>query len=211
MLAGAASRSRAQKSLLGANRAAVYRPDQFTNRFRVVGQAGGLAYGTHLLIGKPDFVTLPLDPAVVTTLATGAMPYGTPLSGDWGIHWIATADLHVPLYVGTIAAAFVVSARSMGAIADTVPLDGPQLGLPRAPQGNGLDAFTRQDGVGLTPTLSWEAPVPGPADGCTVQLVRLDGVGTPPWTYVAAIDTAETSIELPPGILEAGKAKGPRR
>jgi hypothetical protein len=70
---------------------------------------------------------------------------------------------------------------------------------------NGLDGFSQQAGVGLTPTLAWGVPVPGPADGYTVQLLRIDGVGTPPWTYVASIDTADTTLELPPGILEDGK------
>jgi hypothetical protein len=188
-----------------ANPSRVDRPDQFSNRFRVVGQAGGLDYGTHLLIGKPDFITLPVDPASVTTLETGAMAFGTPLSGRWGAHWIATADLHTPVDVGSVHAWFVMSVRTMGTIADAVTLGAPALGVARAPRVNGLDLFTRQDGVGLTPTLSWGVPVPGPADGYTVQLVRLDGVGSPPWTYVAGIDTGETTLELPPGILEAGK------
>jgi hypothetical protein len=179
--------------------------DEFTNRFRIVGQAGGLAYGTHLLIGKPDFLTLPLDPATATTLETGSMAYGLPLSGDWGAHWIATADVHVPVTVGTTNGAFVVSVRSMGPIADTVSLPAPQLGLPRAPRVNGRDLFARQDGVGPTPTLSWGEPVPGAADGYTLQIVRLEPGGIPPWTYLAAIDTADVAVELPPGILETGR------
>jgi len=182
--------------------------DQFANRFRVVGQAGGLDYGTHLLVTKPDFLILPFDPASTTTVESGPMAFGAPLAGRWGAHWIASADVHVPVQVGTIQAGFVASVRSMGAIvegANDVVLDGPRLGLPRAPRMNGLDLFTRRDGVGLTPTLAWDAPAPGPADGYTVQLVRLDGVGNPPWTYAAMIDTAETTLELPPGLLEAGK------
>jgi hypothetical protein len=80
---------------------------------------------------------------------------------------------------------FVVSTRSMGAMSDMESLarlqDGPALGLPREPEWNGsLDAFVRQDGVGSTPTLSWVAPVPGPADGYTIQVLHLHGVGLPP-------------------------------
>jgi hypothetical protein len=181
--------------------------DQFANRFRVVGQAGGLEYGTHLYVTKPDFLIVPVDPASTTTLDTGAMAYGTPLAGRWGAHWIASADVHTPVQVGTIRAGFVASVRSMGPVTDTsVTLDGPRLGLPRAPRVNGQDLFSRRDGVGLTPTLAWDPPSIGSADGYTVQLVRLDGgTASPPWTYVAAFDTSRTTLELPPGVLEAGK------
>lgn len=181
------------------------RIDNFTNRFRIVGQAGGLAYGTHLLAGKPDFLTLPLDPATVTTVATGVMPYGTPLAGSWGAHWIATADLHVPVLIGSTEATFVTSVRSMGAATDTVALDGPRLGLVRAPKVNGLDLFAPQHGVGLTPTLSWDPPTIGTADGYSVQLLRIEGVGSPPWTYLATFDTKSTSLEVPPGLVQGGR------
>jgi hypothetical protein len=180
--------------------------DQFQNRFRVVGQAGGLAYGTHLTIGKPDFLILPVDPASTTTVESGVMSFGTPLQGDWGAHWIAAADVCVTTTVGTNNSYFPVSIRSYGALADTVTLGAPALGLPRAPMVNGTRSlFARQDGVGLTPTLSWTVPSPGPADGYTVQVLRLDGTGSPPWAYVAMLDTSETSLELPAGVLETGK------
>jgi hypothetical protein len=191
--------------------------DQFANRFRVVGQAGGLDYGTHLLVTKPDFLILPIDhPSTATTVETGVMTFGTPLTGRWGAHWVANADVHVPVEVGTAHVGFVASVRSMGAISpgvNTVTLGVPELGLPRTPRviptggSTPLDLFSRQDGVGLTPTLAWDQPDPGPADGFTVQLIRLDGgtgVGAP-YTYAFMIDTSQTTLELPPGILEAGK------
>jgi hypothetical protein len=186
-----------------ANPRAVAYTDQFTNRFRVVGQAGGLRYGTHELISKPDFVALPVA-AGTPSVSSGRMSFGTPLSGDWGVHWIATADRAVPVQIGNIQGSFIISVRTMAALDGDVQLTGPQLGLPRSPRIGGQDLFKARMGVGLTPTLSWDPPSPGPADGYTVMIVQLVGTGNPPWRYVAFIDTAETSIELPPGILQGG-------
>jgi len=168
-------------------------------------------------VTKPDFLILPIDhPSTATTVETGVMTFGTPLTGRWGAHWVANADVHVPVEVGTAHVGFVASVRSMGAISpgvNTVTLGVPELGLPRTPRviptggSTPLDLFSRQDGVGLTPTLAWDQPDPGPADGFTVQLIRLDGgtgVGAP-YTYAFMIDTSQTTLELPPGILEAGK------
>jgi hypothetical protein len=188
--------------------------DQFSNRFRVVGQAGGLDYGTHLLVTKPEFLILPVAPATATTVEAGVMTFGTPLAGSWGAHWVASADVHVPVLAGTTQVGFVASVRSMGAIApgvNTVTLGGPELGLPRAPRvipaggSTPLDLFSRRDGVGLTPTLAWDQPDPGPADGFTVQLIRIDGSVGLPYTYAFMIDTSQTTLELPPGLLETGK------
>jgi hypothetical protein len=186
-----------------ANPRAVAYSDQFTNRFRVVGQAGGLRYGTHELITKPDFLALPIA-AGTPSVSSGRMSFGTPLSGDWGIHWIATADRAVPVQIGAIQGSFIASVRTIAALDGDVQLLGPQLGLPRSPRIGGQDLFTARTGVGLTPTLSWDPPSPGPADGYSVMIVQLVGTGNPPWRYVAFIDTAQTSIALPPGILQGG-------
>jgi hypothetical protein len=175
----------------------------FANRFRIVGQAGGLQYGTHELICKPDFLTAAV-PDGTDVFATGEMRFGMPLSGDWGAHWIASADRGVPVQVGSRTGTFPVAIRSMGALGDPLVAGAPAIGLPRSPAVNGADLFTARAGVGLTPTLSWDVPAIGTADGYGVQIVDLLGSGDPPWKYVAFIDTPLTAIELPPGILQAG-------
>jgi hypothetical protein len=186
-----------------ANPAAVPLSGPFANRFRVVGQAGGLRYGTHELICKPDFLTAPV-PDGTDLFATGEMRFGMPLSGDWGAHWIASADRAVPVQVGTTTASFPVAIRSMGALGDPFPAGAPVIGLPRSPTVNGASLFAAQTGVGLAPTLAWDPPAIGSADGYGVQIVDLLGTGDPPWRYVAFVDTSLPAVELPPGILQAG-------
>jgi hypothetical protein len=185
-----------------ANPSAEVMVDRFQNRFRVVGQPGGLAYGTHELISKADLVALPVAPGA-GRVQTGALQFGLPTQGDWGAHWIASVDRVVR--TPNLGSAFVITVKSMGVLSETVSLTAPGLSLPRLPRAGGQDLFAPTGGVGLTPTISWGAPTIGTADVYSIQIVRLDPGAPVPYTYVAVLDTADTSIELPPGVLETGR------
>jgi hypothetical protein len=184
--------------------------DRFPPRFRVVGQPGGLRYGTHEFIQKADLLALPLA-AGTGRVETGAMAYGTPTQGDWGAHWIATVDRVLSVGLdGTFGGTgpqggFPVSIRTMAAASPAVALPAPVISLPRNPRAGGQDLFAPLGGVGLTPTFSWDPPTIGLPDLYTLMLLRFEVGGSSPWTYLALLNTTGTSIELPPGLLETGR------
>jgi hypothetical protein len=62
-------------------------------------------------------------------------------------------------------------------------------------------------GLGLTPTLSWQAPATGTATSYTVEVFRMGANGTATTsTKVATFLTAFTQVALPTGVLTAGSA-----
>jgi hypothetical protein len=192
------------------NPAAILIDDRFMNRFRVVGQPGGLQFGSHEFIQKADLLALPVASGT-GRVATGAMDYGVPNQGAWGTHWIATVDRVVGVGLdGTIGGVgpqgyFGTSIRTMAATSPSVALPAPIISLARNPRAGGQDLFAPLGGVGLAPTFSWDPPTIGVPDMYTLMIVRFEGVGSPPRTVVAELSTTGTSIELPPGILEAGR------
>jgi hypothetical protein len=88
----------------------------------------------------------------------------------------------------------------------------PTLGPPRNIAVNGLSARFGLAGTGVTPTVSWQPPSIGTATHYTVDVRKLtrsvtsDGsirTNTGGGSRVAFLETAGTSIALPPGILTA--------
>jgi hypothetical protein len=88
----------------------------------------------------------------------------------------------------------------------------PRLSPARAPQIAGRDALQAQTGVGATPLLAWSAPGAGSPTHYSVYVVALPA--TAPQTplsvtgvnHVAFLSTTDTSIRIPPGVLQSGKA-----
>lgn len=82
----------------------------------------------------------------------------------------------------------------------------PVLGPAVTPRINNADLLVDQSGVGLTPTVTWGAPTLGTAQRYRLSIDRLAiSQGA---TRIAAqfmIDTATTSVTLPPGLLTAGQ------
>ncbi len=82
----------------------------------------------------------------------------------------------------------------------------PRVGMPRSMALDGIDA--REDITGLpeTPVLSWQGPSFGSADQYVVAVWRLGTNATETTrTRVAMLYTQETSLRLPPGLLEPGQ------
>jgi hypothetical protein len=82
----------------------------------------------------------------------------------------------------------------------------PILG-PVAPWIDGRDALDDLTGVGTTPLLAWSAPSLGEATHTEVEIREIYAdAGASRSRTVATLQTAGTEIEVPPGVLEAGRA-----
>jgi hypothetical protein len=74
-----------------------------------------------------------------------------------------------------------------------------------APKINGSDAFGAVAGMGLTPTISWEAPSIGTASMYSVVVGRVvDQAGATAIQSLAQILTPSTSVVIPPGVIVPG-------
>jgi hypothetical protein len=81
----------------------------------------------------------------------------------------------------------------------------PMIAPVRNPKIGGLDLMTPHTGVGLTPTITWDAPEMGRP---TCYLVRVREVMTygidTDLREVATFRTTEASLVLPPTLLSSG-------
>jgi hypothetical protein len=83
----------------------------------------------------------------------------------------------------------------------------PDVGPVLSPQINGTDLFQPQQGVGPSPTISWSPPASGSASGYFINVFRLSKtLATTNQSFVGSVITSETSVQLPPGMLEAGNS-----
>jgi hypothetical protein len=152
-----------------------------------------------------------------TDVQTGAMTYGAPLASaqepDWGV--LAVVGWSMPVRVlldgSTIPAElgdglyWVTSAASAQA-GPLVPPVTPATAITVA----GLPFFAGGQGIGLTPTVSWSAPRVGRSDMYSVAIREVFVKPWYKWFKTAApillrIRTPHTSVEIPPGVLVAGK------
>lgn len=82
----------------------------------------------------------------------------------------------------------------------------PLIGPVRRPLVAGRSAGEPIDGVGTTPTLAWDPPSIGEATAYVVTISHLlDAGGTTLIVFVAMIQTRETALTIPPGLLESGE------
>jgi hypothetical protein len=84
---------------------------------------------------------------------------------------------------------------------------GPVLGQVHSPTINGHDFHVAQNGVGTTPTFAWQPPSLGTATNYNVIIHSLNVDAMTQVTtlgYVASLNTHETSIQVPPGLLTTG-------
>ncbi|WP_437279781.1 hypothetical protein WME90_04270 [Sorangium sp. So ce375] len=89
----------------------------------------------------------------------------------------------------------------------------PLLGLPRNLRidGESLPADAVTEGAGATPTITFEPPDLGTPDGYRVAILLqddvkdTDGVVLSQRTGVLSVDTTETTVKVPEGVLESGR------
>jgi hypothetical protein len=132
----------------------------------------------------------------------GTIAYGQFLGAEWKevryVSYFASANVPQPGSTELVpASAFFTSFEAMPADDEIVPVLGP----PRSPTIQGLDAFAAQSGVGLRPTISWKPPRLGSATSYTVSLFPTDTADGSVSITVYGV----TSVQIPAGILKAGK------
>jgi hypothetical protein len=84
----------------------------------------------------------------------------------------------------------------------------PAVGPVQAPLINGVDALGAQSATGLTPTISWSAPLVGVPTSYSVTIHRLHlapDLTTSTATPIASWTLAGTRIDVPPGVLQGGE------
>ena len=170
---------------------------------------GATAYGdtSNWLDGiyfQDSNVAVTTDPTPVMVAAPALEP---------GFEWIAYAgeNYHMEYQLAGTSSACQIKARPSRIYSLTLP-DAthpiqPVLGPVRNPTINGLSLYSNQAGVGLTPTLAWEAPDLGLPQTCHVSVYQLlaSGAATTS-TFVAQfyLEGNQTSMTLPTGILTPG-------
>jgi hypothetical protein len=130
----------------------------------------------------------------------GSLTYGQFLDPFWKEFVRVVANFDVP---SEQTSTFVLS--DYAATGLPVGPIGPVLSPPKSPRVNGLDAFVRQTGVGVQPTISWSAPALGSPTSYFVD-IRADALPCADGQSagVSALIRNGTSFRVPPGFLQTG-------
>jgi len=146
--------------------------------------------------GNLDPQMLLLNANVGETDVLATMTYGSPFPALWGIGVSVDAGWQVPEAHST-----AVGVRMALAEASSGPIR-PLITPVQSPAVNGRDAFGSLSGIGLSPTLSWLPPAKGTPSAYVVMVGNPTSGEAPP--LPPSIVTTETSLPLPPGMLESG-------
>lgn len=133
----------------------------------------------------------------------GPLDYGDFLDPLWKTYRTAGYffDVSLPELDSPILASITTSVATSDATSPIVPVVGP----PLAPTIEGRDAFTRQEGVGLQPTLSWSAPALGQPSSYVVTITDSRQPVVPGQVRrISATVYTGRSFKVPPGLLTAG-------
>jgi hypothetical protein len=155
-----------------------------------------------LVIFEPGFVT-------DATTVTAAWPYGDPYPVTATRTVTAIYSTHRFIQIGAATPLAVFAEIQVDHDRATLPPQStisPLIGAVVDPKVAGDDAFGSLAGVGLTPTLSWSAPAIGSASRYYVRVFQIEDVGgaTEITAQVAFLETSETSVVVPPDVLEPG-------
>lgn len=137
--------------------------------------------------------------------------FGNPFPSSYGLIGDARANFFASYTVPGASSAVSIAAT----FGHTASLDSfmiapitPQLGPVQDLQINGQSAYTTTAAVGTQPILSWSAPQLGTPSGYMISVHRLSirsGTTRTMQTMVAQIQTTETRVVMPPGLLSSGE------
>jgi len=142
----------------------------------------------------------------------GQLRYGNPFPTDWN----RTLDTFVSFTKNYLAPGATVSEPLVRGLSTSLLIDpasrddanvtlAPGMSPPRHAQVNGKTLFANQLGVGTTPVVSWSAPEVGTPGRYLMRIFELRANGTrSSFRSVATLSTAQTSLTVPPGLLQAG-------
>jgi hypothetical protein len=158
----------------------------------------------------PDVLRLQPDLAS-TDLSLGALAFRNPFPASWTVYGRFNHLYRVAYTVpgasrtGTLIGSIAVSDTVARLGAATIE---PVVGPVRNVTVNGAAALSNLDGVGTTPTLSWDAPATGTPNGFILTLYRLEpieGQQFPRSTRVATLYTTQSSVVMPKDLMVSGK------
>jgi hypothetical protein len=142
-----------------------------------------------------------------TDTQIGPIPYANPFPMTWGEDvWVAesaSVSFTIPGVgspVRVFGGAYLIEPRATAAAGPIQPLVSPV----QQPEIDGESAFGASSGTSTTPTLTWKAPAIGTPSG--YQVIVWQAMGTYSNTVTAILVTTDTSVALPPGMLEHGSA-----
>lgn len=176
----------------------------------VLGVAGGLQHG--ITGATADFLALDL-PIDSPDVAGTDFTYGAPLQGTWGIYgdarFLQPCEFTPPgatsatMLNGGVGLYVAESVQQFGAGPLSV-----RLSQVRAPTINGNSLYSANTGIGLTPTLAWQAPTIGTPSFYEVEVWRIyaDGDGAGQNARVAYFISDQTTLTLPAGVLATGQS-----
>lgn len=173
----------------------------------VHGEPGGPLYGQISATADYLIVNIPHGP----NLSLSNMMFGIPaLPGSWATIIDVRAGGSVRfLLPGTTTATRISGGVSQTSLfsAATSMFTEPQLGPVRAPRIDNVDLFgTPGPGISTTPTITWQTPSVGKPVQYEVTIHRLTANGaTTVRQVVARLFTTDTSVAVPPGILQVGQ------
>ena len=142
----------------------------------------------------------------------GTLAYGNPFPSDWN----RVLDGFVAFTKNYLAPGATVSEPLVRGLSVSVLLDPanrdhtqvtatPGLTPPRRLLINGKSLLSNQLAVGTSPTLSWSTPTTGVPDRYSIRVLELRANGTrSQFLTRARLLTADTTMTLPPGILQTG-------
>ncbi len=156
----------------------------------------------------PDLVVAGFSSGAATN-APVSMSYVDPFPSSWPQVISLAADYSVSYaLVGAAATTDTATMRyqDLASAAQTRGL-GPVVGPVQSPTINGASLFADHGGVSTTPTLAWSAPTVGTANAYRVRVNQLSSSGgNTTSSDVAEMFTADTSITLPPNVLQSGQS-----
>jgi hypothetical protein len=158
------------------------------------------------------------DPADATDghdVDSGELRLPQPFPAAWLVQsFVTTFAVDVALPDGQLATQLEVGVgrRTRRAPSASAPIV-PTLTPARAPRvgAEGRSLFEPQEGIGTSPTITWDAPATGTPTSYRLRILRADPAPPPPgapgWvdvgTFVVAGD--ETSLTIPPDVLARGE------
>ncbi|MBL0313336.1 MAG: hypothetical protein IPP78_11625 [Holophagaceae bacterium] len=169
-------------------------------------------WGTNkgFIAATADLVNFYPSSLATTSLDLGEAHYGNPFPHRWGQVYSINQNYSVS-YIAPGA----THPRPIQATLSTNSLKEPKrhhpmlqaIGPVISPMINGSDAFVSQSGLTASPSIAWSRPTQGEADAYSVAVLRIfaQGVSTRT-TTVASLITEETSLTVPPGILQPGQS-----
>jgi hypothetical protein len=156
-------------------------------------------------------ILFPYSPSFSTDADLGDVAYANPFPPGWPVYAAlkiqsqlsytadgATTPLQFWAGIGTLTLSLTTAGSPMA------PLVGPVTSIKI----NGNDFFQPQPGAGAEPTVSWNLPAVGTPDGYSLNIIQLknDGFGDTIQGSQYSIYTTQTSVTVPPGILQSGYA-----